>query len=134
MSEYYNLKTLFIIVGTIGVLSILNKLSNRTNKGYSNAQIKHVEHYIRSSQHYFALSKQDKNMLTSLNHSIYALSFAKVAKSLTSNPEKDIARICKVNIDQYLKQLQTHVDLKQKKIVEICPKFNGYVPCSISLL
>lgn len=124
------IKVAGIVVGVVAVVSILSKVTSKSS-GYSPEFIKHCQRLVKQALHFHSVAKQDKLPLVALIHANNALSYARIAKSLTTNP-KDLSRIAKVNITQLIRLLEDDQELRMKNIKKKCPnlKIDNYTPTS----
>jgi len=124
------IKTACIVVGIIAAMSLLSRVTSK-NTGYSPQFIKHCQRLVKQALHFHSVAKQDKLPLVALLHANQALSYARIAKSLTSNP-KDLSKISKVNITQLIRLLEEDLEIRQRNIKKVCPslKADNYRPVS----
>ena len=129
-AAYNPVRTACIVVGTVGALSLLSRVTAKPT-GYTPEFISHCQRLIRQALHFNSVAKQDRLPLVALNHANYALAYARIAKSLTSNP-KDISKISKVNINQLIRLLEDDQQLRMRNIKKKCPtlKADNYMPMS----
>jgi hypothetical protein len=132
MSEqaYSPLKVAAIVLGVVASLSVLSRATAK-HKGYSPEFINHCQRLVKQALHFHNVAKQDRLPLVALIHANQALSYARIAKSLTQQP-KDITRISKVNINQLIRLLEDDQELRMQNIRKKCPtlKADNYIPTS----
>jgi len=118
-----NSKTAVAVIIIILILAILSKWTiSGENNSYSNEFIKQCCKLVKQAVYWHNLARQDQNQLLALLHSTYALSYARIAKTL-GKPET-ISRVTKINIEQFIQKLEKDQEEYVNTIIQICPSIN----------
>jgi tRNA G26 N,N-dimethylase Trm1 len=114
------LKTGTAVILGITALSALSKVGGRKNRHYSSRMLSNVRHIVRHASRYLVVSQQDSSPLFSLMHAGYARAFLNVAMKMM--PEKDIDRICGVDIHALDEAIEQQQQRAMARVSHACPK------------
>jgi hypothetical protein len=114
----YALSTTLWIVIVIGVLSMLSHWGGDYTKKFTKGFIKKITALVKNAKHYYDLSNQDTDPLTSLMHANYAMAYAQVARLLATDDE--INSIGKLNMQELVISLQTVQSTAFHRCTEMC--------------
>ena len=114
-SFFYTVMVLGIVVG-IGLLSKWSESDNH----YSKPFLRKLKYLIEQSTRWNAMAQQDTNPILQLIHCNYALAYAQVARSVTS--DKDIENITGIDIHELIYYLGECESYTIKNLGQQCPK------------
>lgn len=111
---FQNAKIAGIVLVVIVIAVLLSKSTGNSAKykKYSSHQIRTVQKMVRQASKWHTMANQDSNLLITLIHLNYGLSYAKIAVQLTS-PE-DIEKISGIDIETLIHQLEK----KQNSVID----------------
>lgn len=107
-----------LVVGVVVGIGLLSKWSE-SDKHYSKPFIRKLKHLIEQSTRWNAMAQQDTNPVLQLIHCNYALAYAQVARSVTS--DKDIENITGIDINELIYYLGECESYTIKNIGQQCP-------------
>jgi hypothetical protein len=114
-SFYYTL----IVIGVVVGIGLLSKWSESDNQ-YSKPFIRKLKYLIEQSTRWNSMAQQDTNPVLQLMHCSYALAYAQVARSVTT--DKDIENITGIDINELIYYLGECEAYAIKNMGQQCPK------------
>jgi hypothetical protein len=95
-----------IVIGTIGVLSLLAKWTEQTTGGYDTGLSKLAQRMVVQSQRWDKAARQDSDPLMALAHTNYALAYAEIATQIL--PEAEVERATGQNVRSIIYSVEKH--------------------------
>ena len=114
-----NMYYFIIVTGCVILLCLLSKW-NETSRQYSKPFQRKVKYLIEQATRWNGMAQQDTNPILQLMHCSYALTYAQIARSVTS--EKDISDITGIDIQELIYYLGECESYATKNIGQQCPK------------
>lgn len=108
-----------LVVGAVVLIGLLSKWSE-TDKHYSKPFIRKLKYLIEQSTRWNAMAQQDTNPILQLIHCNYALSYAQIARSVSS--DRDIENITGIDINELIYYLGECESYTIKNLGQQCPK------------
>lgn len=112
---YYSVVVVMIVLG----VALLSKWSE-TDRHYTKPFVRKLKNLIEQATRWNAMAQQDTNPILQLVHCNYALAYAQIARSVSS--DKDIENITGIDINELVYYLGECESFAIKNLGQQCPK------------